>query len=470
MAWRVKLNSLALIVALLSFTVPTPVFAQIPDAQAACAYCHARMPGAHRPGCPYYAAPSPPSSRTPAGPTQGVGGSGSLQQNLNQAAFDFGASFGQWLVTPSGPSQAETEAQRQQEEAARQEAIRQERIRQNQLRLERMKQALNMRNAWDNRDAQMTDQLSGVFDVVRPKGTAFFGDPGLTDPGAFDDTSVVDLRDDPPAVPPPPADPSWHDLDELKSVEAQLRGDSWGDASVVDLRDVAESRFSSLTLEEQARRAAATDPYQGVSAPSQRGAWQFQAHQATSAWGTRSGEMAAEYYASVVTDPNAAWYSKGGAYAGGFLASLWTPDTHRYTEATLSAALLAAPAAAALTVTRAAETTATQLEFNFARNFGQDSRLVIGRGDDLKWLRKIRALDEGEYTLGWFERETTRFSMGAEWAVNRAKLQNVMNLNLPIRDASSIMDTGGAYLNNERWMLKAAGWIYRSGYWTPPIP
>jgi hypothetical protein len=31
----------------------------------------------------------------------------------------------------------------------------------------------------------------------------------------------------------------------------------------------------------------------------------------------------------------------------------------------------------------AAETTATQLEFNFAKDFGQNSELVIGRGFDL---------------------------------------------------------------------------------------
>ena len=115
----------------------------------------------------------------------------------------------------------------------------------------------------------------------------------------------------------------------------------------------------------------------------------------------------------------------------------------------------------------AAETTAaraTQLEFNFAKDFGQNSGLVIGRGADLS---APGALGAGEYKLGWFSVQSTS-GMEAEWAVNQAKLQNVMNLNLPIRDASSLLDTGGFYLNRERGMLQSAGWNYQGGFWVPP--
>ena len=108
--------------------------------------------------------------------------------------------------------------------------------------------------------------------------------------------------------------------------------------------------------------------------------------------------------------------------------------------------------------------TATQLEFNFANDFGQNSGLVIGRGADLS---APGALGTGEYKLGWFSVQSTS-GMDAEWSVNQAKLQNVMNLNLPIRDASSLLDTGGFYLNNERSMLQSAGWNYQGGYWVPP--
>jgi hypothetical protein len=60
--------------------------------------------------------------------------------------------------------------------------------------------------------------------------------------------------------------------------------------------------------------------------------------------------------------------------------------------------------------------------------------------------------------------------MEAEWAVNQSKLQNVMNLNKPIRDASPLSDVGGFYLNRERGFLQSSGWTYQNGYWTPPAP
>jgi len=81
-----------------------------------------------------------------------------------------------WLMSPpSGPSAAEIEAQRQREEAARQEAIRQEQLRLERERLVRVKQAGDLKNEWDNRDAQLTESLGGVFDVVRHRNTPTFG-------------------------------------------------------------------------------------------------------------------------------------------------------------------------------------------------------------------------------------------------------------------------------------------------------
>jgi hypothetical protein len=107
-----------------------------------------------------------------------------------------------------------------------------------------------------------------------------------------------------------------------------------------------------------------------------------------------------------------------------------------------------------------------QLEFEFAKHFGKTSGLVIGRGADLS---APGALGPGEYKLGWFSVQNT-LGMEAEWAVNQAKLQNVMRLNLAIRDASALSDVGGFYLNRERSLLQSSGWTYQSGYWIPPKP
>jgi hypothetical protein len=104
----------------------------------------------------------------------------------------------------------------------------------------------------------------------------------------------------------------------------------------------------------------------------------------------------------------------------------------------------------------ATETTATPMEFNFAKDFGQNSGLVIGRGFD---LAKPGALGVGEYKLGWFSVQETS-GMEAEWAVNQSKLQKVMNQGLPIRDASKMLNNRGFYLNRERGMLRSAGWNY----------
>jgi len=129
---------------------------------------------------------------------------------------------------------------------------------------------------------------------------------------------------------------------------------------------------------------------------------------------------------------------------------MMNPNTYAYAVFGIDSALAAGFFGPEAT---AAETGATQLEFNFAKDFGQNSRLVIGRGPDLS---APGALGVDEYKLGWFSVQSTS-GMDAEWAVNQAMPQNVMNLNLPIRNASSLLDTAGFYLNNERSMLQSAG-------------
>jgi hypothetical protein len=106
----------------------------------------------------------------------------------------------------------------------------------------------------------------------------------------------------------------------------------------------------------------------------------------------------------------------------------------------------------------------TQLEFGFAIQLDQTSGLVIGRGRD---LAQPGALAAGEYRLSWFSVQKTS-GMEAEWAVNQSKLLDVMKLNKPIRDASSLDDLGGFYLNRERDLLRSSGWKYESGVWQPP--
>ncbi len=51
---------------------------------------------------------------------------------------------------------------------------------------------------------------------------------------------------------------------------------------------------------------------------------------------------------------------------------------------------------------------------------------------------------------------------------NQTKLQKVMELNLPIRDAAMLSDIGGFYQNRERNLLRLSGWTYQNGYWMPP--
>jgi hypothetical protein len=62
--------------------------------------------------------------------------------------------------------------------------------------------------------------------------------------------------------------------------------------------------------------------------------------------GESYGHFSAQYYADITTDPCASGLAKAGAWAGGLLSSLWTPNTSDATIATLAAAYSAAAWAA----------------------------------------------------------------------------------------------------------------------------
>ena len=54
--------------------------------------------------------------------------------------------------------------------------------------------------------------------------------------------------------------------------------------------------------------------------------------------GTGFGQDALDYYASVIANPESSTAARTGAYAGGFLAALWTPQTYVKTTLTLATA------------------------------------------------------------------------------------------------------------------------------------
>jgi hypothetical protein len=102
------------------------------------------------------------------------------------------------------------------------------------------------------------------------------------------------------------------------------------------------------------------------------------------------------------------------------------------------------------------------LEFEFMKDYTPNSGAALGRGRDLDRFK----LPTGEYRLGWFD---VRDTLGdqANWAINEAKLRDVMKLNLPIRDVSGVL-ARGPYLDRERALLRAAGWLRRGDRWLPP--
>lgn len=116
-----------------------------------------------------------------------------------------------------------------------------------------------------------------------------------------------------------------------------------------------------------------------------------------------------------------------------------------------------------------------QLEFGFVDELADSSGLVIGRGRHIDEALDAGAFAPGEYRLSWFStlpsnRRATLPELDLEWSINKSYLQDVMQLNRPIRDVSPIDDVGGFFLNRERDTLGGAGWNYADGWWNPPTP
>jgi RHS repeat-associated protein len=182
------------------------------------------------------------------------------------------------------------------------------------------------------------------------------------------------------------------------------------------------------------------------------------------------------YVGAVADVVNAGIYAARGDYIGaGFSLAAAVPGIGDFAAAGRAVHSVAqvsrfthtaAPIISAARVEVSVARGATQLEFSFAKQLDQTSGLVIGRGAD---LAKPGALAVGEYKLGWMSVQKTS-GMEAEWAINQGKLQNAMNLNKPIRDASPLSDIDGFYLNRERGFLQSSGWNYQNGYWLPPKP
>ena len=86
-------------------------------------------------------------------------------------------------------------------------------------------------------------------------------------------------------------------------------------------------------------------------------------------YGTEFGKDAVQYYADITLDPSATWYEKGGAYLGGSISALWTPETYQETGWTLATSAFGA-----------VRTTGTSLT-NWKFRIGKDPGFVrMGQG------------------------------------------------------------------------------------------
>lgn len=118
------------------------------------------------------------------------------QQIMLQGASAVGQALGQSLGEMLFGSPEDQARQQAQEQARQAELARQaeaERQAAEQARLARVAIAAKLRNSWNASDEAMSQQLSGVFDIPLGKSVSRSKNQAAID-GAFDDTSIVDLR------------------------------------------------------------------------------------------------------------------------------------------------------------------------------------------------------------------------------------------------------------------------------------
>ena len=119
--------------------------------------------------------------------------------------------------------------------------------------------------------------------------------------------------------------------------------------------------------------------------------------------------------------------------------------------------------------------TATQLELNFGQSLPWqrgESGLVVGLNRDLS---APGVLGPGEYRLTWLDWRDPNvtdpilrnYQQEQNLLVNEAKINNVLDINLPIRDASRLDIYSSPYLNLERQAAQSRGWENVNGFWTP---
>jgi RHS repeat-associated protein len=111
--------------------------------------------------------------------------------------------------------------------------------------------------------------------------------------------------------------------------------------------------------------------------------------------------------------------------------------------------------------------TYTQMELDFGQSLPWqrgESGLLLGRYRD---LLRPGVKGPGEFNLSWID---VRDKLGDEvnLLANLERLKKVTDLNLPIRDVSSILDSSSIYLNGERLFLgERLTWTLKDGKWIP---
>ena len=198
-----------------------------------------------------------PSSATARGGASFGGGYNPQMQIMQMAAGSIGQAAGQAIgqglanmfFGQPGPSAAEQQAAYERQLAEQRWQAEEAQRLAEAARRARLVAAARIRADWDGRDQAMSDQLGGAFDVLRPRGTAFFGLGGDAAAGAAnpDDAGAASPESDPntPIVVP-----------GVPTVAPTMVAPS--DTSVVNLDFDENSPGSLRFLEAQRLRAEAT--------------------------------------------------------------------------------------------------------------------------------------------------------------------------------------------------------------------